>query len=305
MTDATVGIVGLGIMGSAWYHHLLAAGFEVIGYDILEEKLAALEEAGGARASSPADLARRVPVLITSLDRAQALEDVVSGEEGIVAAGDVHHLVVVETSTMPLRVKEAAHRSLEAVGATMLDCTISGTGHQARDRDIALYASGDSGAIDRCRPIFDAVSRATYDVGGFGNGSKLKFIANHLVAVHNLATAEALLLAERSGLDLEQVLEVIADGAGTSRMWEIRGPVMVAGSYDQPAARLKMFMKDVGIIGEHASDVASPVPLFSAALPFYSAAMAQGRAEQDAAALIAVLKQLAGMPERDDEETTS
>lgn len=302
MADATVGIVGLGIMGSAWYHHLLAAGFEVIGYDILEDKLRALEEAGGKRGSSPADVASRVPVLVTSLDRAEALEAVVSGPDGITQASDTpDDLVVVETSTLPLAAKEAAYRSLDALGITMLDCTISGTGHQARTRDIALYASGDTDAIARCRPVFEAVARATNDVGEFGNGSKLKFIANHLVAVHNLATAEALLLAERSGLDLQQVLEVIANGAGTSRMWEIRGPVMVGRTYDEPAARLKMFMKDMGIIGQHATDVASPVPLFSAALPFYSAAMAQGREDQDAAALIAVLRRLAGMSETEEE----
>lgn len=305
MTASTVGIVGLGIMGSTWARHLLAAGFDVVGYDIVPERVADLARGGGSGAGSPAEVAGRAPVVVTSLDRPQALADVVSGPDGIVRAeGLVDGLVVAETSTFPLEAKHAARERLAEASITMLDCTISGTGHQARERDIAVYASGDPEAIARCRPVFDAVARVTHEVGAFGNGSRMKFVANHLVAVHNLATAEALLLAARSGLDLEQVLTVIADGAGNSRMWEVRGPIMVERRYDEPGARLSMFMKDVDIIGSHAAEVSAPLPLFSAALPLYAAAIAQGRAEQDAAALIAVLETLAGMDDHDGDHGT-
>lgn len=294
-SGSTIGMIGLGIMGSAWYGHLLDAGFDVVGHDVVDRKVAELEQAGGTRASSAAEVAQATDIVVTSLDKPGALADVVGGPDGL-ASGAGPDLVVVETSTFPLGIKEDAREQLARVGATLLDCTISGTGHQARERDIAIYASGDENDVERCRPLFDAVARSTYYVGAFGNGSKMKFVANLLVAVHNLSTAEALLLAQRSGLDLEQVLQVIGDGAGSSRMWEIRGPVMVETGYEEPAARLRMFMKDIDIIGSHAADVDAPVPLFSAALPFYSAAMAQGRGDQDAAALIAVLRTLTGEP---------
>lgn len=292
-TGTTIGMIGLGIMGSAWYRHLLDAGFEVVGHDVIDRKVAELEAAGGIGVGSAAEVAEGADIVVTSLDKPDALADVVGGPQGVVSGAEAG-LVVVETSTFPLGVKEDARERLADAGATLLDCTISGTGHQARERDIAIYASGDADAVDRCRPLFDAVARSTYYVGTFGNGSRMKYIANLLVAVHNLSTAEALLLAQRSGLDLRQVLEVIGDGAGSSRMWEIRGPVMVEEGYEEPAARLRMFMKDIDIIGSHAADVNAPVPLFSAALPFYSAAMAQGRGDQDAAALIAVLRSLTG-----------
>lgn len=292
-TGKTIGVIGLGIMGSAWYRHLLNAGFVVVGHDLESEKVADLENAGGTGAASAEEVARSAKIVVTSLDRPDALAEVVGGSRGIAAGADAG-LVVVETSTFPLRVKEDARSELADAGATLLDCPISGTGHQALERDIAIYASGDEDAVERCRPLFDAVARATYYVGDFGNGSRMKFIANLLVAVHNLATAEALVLAQRSGLDLQQVLEVIGAGAGSSRMWEIRGPVMVDERYEEPAARLRMFMKDIDIISDHATEVNAPVPLFSAALSFYSAAMAQGRGDQDAAALIAVLRTLTG-----------
>ncbi len=296
-TATTIGMIGLGIMGSAWYGHLLDAGFGVVGHDLDGRKVADLEDAGGTGAASAKEVVQSADIVVTSLDEPDALAKVVKGPEpeGLASQAGIG-LVVVETSTFPLRVKEDARAKLAEVGATLLDCTISGTGHQALERDIAIYASGEPNAVERCRPLFDAVARATYYVGAFGNGSKMKFVANLLVAIHNLATAEALLLAERSGLDLHQVLEVIGDGAGSSRMWEIRGPVMVDEGYAEPAARLRMFMKDIEVIGDHAADVNVPVPLFSAALPFYSAAMAQGRSDQDAAALIAVLRTLTGEP---------
>lgn len=291
MTGQTVGIVGLGIMGSAWYTNLLTAGFEVVGYDIVADRRAELAAAGGRAVGSPAAVAGEASIVVTSLDRPDALADVVAGDGGLIRTTG-RDLVVAETSTLPLTAKESARAQLAEANIRMLDCTVSGTGHQARERDIVLYASGDPDVLARCQEVFDAVARTTYDVGEFGNGSRMKFVANHLVAVHNLATAEALLLARRSGLDPTRVLEVIGDGAGSSRMWQIRGPVMVARTYDEPAARLEMFMKDIAIIGRHATTVGAPTPLFSAALPFYTAAIAQGRAQQDTAALIAVLEAL-------------
>lgn len=294
MTDLSVGVVGLGIMGSAMAGHLLAAGFPVTGFDVVDDKVADLVRDGGAAAGSPAEVAAAADVVITSLATIAAVRSVVEGDDGL-AAGARDGLVVVDTNTMPLAVKEQAREHLEAAGVAMLDCTLSGTGAQAARRDLVVFASGDREPFERALPALEAVSRSVEYLGEFGTGSKMKFIANLLVAIHNVATAEAFLLARQAGLDAQQVYDVIRTGAGTSRMFEVRGPMMVADNYDEASARMSMFIKDVDIIDEFARSVGAPLPLFSTTIPLYTAGVAQGRADQDPAAVLAVLEALAGL----------
>lgn len=289
-TAAAVGLVGLGRMGGALAGSLRSAGYEVIGYDVDDRRVAAFLRLGAQAAASPADVAGRCERLLTCLPTSAAL-DAVAGD---IAAADAGNLVVAETSTLPLDVKERARSVLADAGAVMLDCTLSGTAAQARDRDLSVYASGDADAFERVRDVFDEVARSTHFVGPFGTGSKMKFIANLLVAIHNLSTAEALVLAMKAGLDPGTVVRVVSDGAGTSRMLEVRGPAMVDQRYDDAAATLRMFAKDLDIIGDFAAEVGAPTPLLAAVLPYYTAGIAQGRSEQDAAALCAVLEAMAG-----------
>ena len=286
MTQA-VGFIGLGVMGSALSAHLIAAGWQVAGYDIDPAALAAHQERGGTGAASSAEVAGHAEIVITSLPTAQALRDVT--RELAAHPGQV----VIETSTLPVPVKEEARDFLAERGAVLLDCPLSGTGGQARNKDVVAYLSGPAGAKARAEPVLRAMTRGIHDVGEFGNGSAVKFIANLLVAVHNTAAAEALVLAERAGLDLTTVLAAVSDGAGTSRMFEIRGPAMAAADYSGPGVRTSVFGKDLDIIAGFARDVGSPTPLFALASAFYTAALAQGRADEDAACVHAVLRGMA------------
>ena len=285
-----VGFIGLGVMGSALSTHLLAAGWQVAGYDIEQGALAAHQERGGTAVASCAEVARHAEVIVTSLPAAQALRDVVQELGGSPRPGTV----VIETSTLPVPVKEQARDSLAERAAVLLDCPLSGTGGQARSKDVVAYLSGPDDAKARALPVLRAMTRGVHDVGAFGNGSAVKFIANLLVAVHNTAAAEALVLAERAGLDLATVLEAVADGAGTSRMFEVRGPAMAAADYSGPGVRTSVFGKDLEIIAGFARDVGSPTPLFALASALYTAALAQGRADEDAACVHAVLRAMAG-----------
>jgi putative dehydrogenase len=292
--NVRVGLVGLGIMGSAMATHLLAAGFEVTGFDIVTEKVDDFVAKGGHAATSPGDVAGGADVVITSLATVAALRAVVGGDDGVVT-GAHEGLVVVESSTMPLAVKNEARERLEATGVAALDCTLSGTGAQAARRDLVVYASGDRGPFERALPALQSVSRSVRYVGGFGAGSKMKFVANLLVAIHNVAAAEAFILGRKAGLDAQLLYDVISDGAGTSRMFEVRGPMMVAQDYDEPSARMELFVKDVDVIDDFARSIGAPVPIFSATLAVYAAALAQGRADQDPAAVHDVLATLAGL----------
>lgn len=287
---AGVGFIGLGVMGGAMSGHLIQAGLPVLGYDVDEARLRSHRERGGAVAASAAEVAARTRVVVTSLPSVAAFEDV---RREIVAA-EAPGLIVVETSTLPLDVKLDAARTLREREVTLLDCPLSGTGEQARTKDLIVFVSGDDAdAKERVAPVLAGFARAQHDVGPFGNGTKMKIVANLLVAVHNVAAAEALLLARRAGLDPELTLRAVGDGAGASRMFQVRGPLMVAGDYDEATMRVEVFRKDLDIIASFARIVRSPTPLLAASGVFYEAAMAQGRASQDTACVLAVLERLA------------
>ena len=117
-------------------------------------------------------------------------------------------------------------------------------------RDLVVYASGDTAAIASLTDVFEGFSRAHYDLGAFGNGSRMKFVANLLVAIHNVATGEAFALGIKAGLDPETIYEVISNSAATSRIFEIRGPQMVAGDYSKASASIDMQLKDMKVIGD-------------------------------------------------------
>lgn len=288
---STVGLLGLGIMGSAMAPNLLAAGFKVVGFDIAAERLDAFERTGGTPATAPREVAMAADILISVLPSVQALEQVLCGPDGLLAAGR-RNRILVEASTLPLQDKERL-RAAAAPAFTLLDCPLSGTGAQAAVKDLLVYASGDSAAIERCVPVFRGFARAWHDLGPFGNGSKMKFVANLLVSIHNVAAAEAFVLGMKAGLRPEDIYRVVGDGAGGSRMFTVRGPLMIEDVYEPATMKVEIWQKDMKIISEFAAALDCPTPLLNACAPVYTAAMAQGRGGQDTAAVCAVLAEMA------------
>lgn len=158
-----------------------------------------------------------------------------------------------------------------------------------------VFGSGHKEAFHQALPALEGMSRRQLYLGEFGAGTTMKLIANHLVAIHNTAAAEALVLAQKSGLDLQQVYDVLTDSAGTSRMFQVRGPLMVQGKYDEPTARISMFMKDLDLIGEFGRGLRCPTPLFDATSQLYVAATNAGYADLDSAAVKKVLEAMGGV----------
>jgi 3-hydroxyisobutyrate dehydrogenase-like beta-hydroxyacid dehydrogenase len=158
--------------------------------------------------------------------------------------------------------------------------------------------SGDRAAYRRIVPVLEGFTSANYYVGAFGSGSKMKFVANLLVAIHNVAAAEAMVLGMKAGLDPAMVLKVIAGGAGGSRMFQVRGPMMVKGDYSEATMKNEVWQKDMTAIGDFARSLDCPTPLFAASAPIYSAAMAMGLGKEDTGAVCAVLEEMAGNPRR-------
>ncbi|HTW16660.1 MAG TPA: NAD(P)-dependent oxidoreductase [Nocardioides sp.] len=276
-----VGFVGLGAMGSQLSRHALEAGLEVWVHDLDPARVAALSDQGAHAAAELADLARRCRWIVTSLPTASALHgvvDQVAGAPGPERGG------LIETSTLSVEDKERAAATLGAAGLGMVDAPLSGTSQQAATRDLIAYVSGSPEDCAAALPVIRTFTRAQYQLGRLGNGTRMKLVANHLVAIHNVAAAEALLLAARAGLDLPAVIEAVSDGAGGSRMLQVRGPLMASGEY-AATMRVDNFVKDIDIIEQHAGSLGSPVPLLAECARLYRTMLESGRGDLDTAAV--------------------
>jgi 3-hydroxyisobutyrate dehydrogenase-like beta-hydroxyacid dehydrogenase len=273
-------------MGSAMAANLLRGGYRVVGYDVLEKRRRDLRRAGGEAVDSCREVGSKAGVIICSLPSSVAL--LRTADE---LADTARPHIVIETSTLPIAVKESARRRLASEGTVLLDCPLSGTGSQARTKDLVVYASGDRRSYQKITTVLNAIARAYYHVGPFGAGMKTKMVANLLVAIHNVAAAEALALARKAGLDPKTTLRVIADGAGSSRMLQVRGPMMVKGDYSKALMKLSVWQKDMDIIGTFARERGAETPLFNATKVLYAAAERRD-ASEDTGAVYRVLESL-------------
>jgi L-threonate 2-dehydrogenase len=289
--DRTVGVIGLGIMGGAIARNLRERGWRVVGIDVDPERRAALAADGIEIVPDTGSLARQVPIILTSLPNPRALQSV-SVE---LAAAAVPRRIVVELSTFTVDDKLAFAVAMEAAGHVPLDCPLSGTGAQAAVRDLVVYASGDRTAADSCATLFADFAKKTAFLGAFGNGSRMKFVANLLVAIHNVASAEAMVLAIKSGLDPHDVVEVIAPGAGGSRIFDLRAPMMARDDYQPATMRVSTWDKDMRVIGDFARSLGVQTPCFDAAKPVYDEALRMGLGELDTAAVCKVISAQSGL----------
>ena len=293
-SEQSVGVIGLGIMGSSYVRNLLKNKFRVVGFDVDAEKVQTLVAEGMHAGRSVEDVAGQVQEIITSLPSPQALHQVVSE---LVALGPrLAALVVADTGTLAMSDKQQARDALQAAGGMLLDCPVSGTGAQAAKGDLIVYASGDAAGIERMMPAFSAIGRLTHGLGDFGNGSKMKYVANLLVAIHNVSAAEAFAFPQKAGIAPETAYKAVFGGAGSSRIFEVRGPMMVAGDYlTGLSATHRLMHKDISIIGDYIDALGADTPLFQIAAQVHDQAIAQGFELQDTASVCAVMEKRNGI----------
>ncbi|NKB44677.1 MAG: NAD-binding protein [Alphaproteobacteria bacterium] len=288
--EQSVAVLGLGIMGSALARNLIEREFDVRGFDP--------DSAAAERAAN-----NGVTIAATAFEAAQGTRHILSSlpsESALVLTADsltsgrrdpATKAVLIELSTLSVESKLESYQHLSKNGIEMLDCPISGTGAQAQSKDIVLYASGNEDAFTSCQPIFDAIARESFFLGGFGNGMRMKLIANLMVAIHNVASAEALALAKKAGLDPQQVFDVISSGAGSSKIFELRGPMMVDETYQPATMKLDVWQKDMALIQDFATKLGAITPLFEATQPLYESAIKLDLGEHDTAAVHKILAQ--------------
>ncbi|MBI4014150.1 MAG: NAD(P)-dependent oxidoreductase [Candidatus Rokubacteria bacterium] len=284
----TVGVVGLGLLGHAVAFRLLAAGHGVIGYDVLPEKVHALAALGGKPAPSAEAVARAAEVVCTLLPSLATVEAAVLGPEGVVAGARAGQ-TLVQMSTISPALTERLAREAGARGLAFLDCPVSGTSAMVARGEGILLVGGERAVFERWRPLLETIlPRAVY-IGRAGQATVVKLAANLLVGLHTAAAAEALSLVRKAGLDPARVLDVLTASAGTSRMLELRGPMMVRHEFP-PQMKLELFLKDLGLIVDVGTDVGAPLPLTTLARRLYAAAAADGHGGEDLAVVTTALE---------------
>ena len=284
----TVGIVGVGLLGDAIASRLRAAGHAVVGYDVVTASMDRLAALGGTPAKSAGDVARASEVVCTILPSLATVEEAILGPHGIVAAGKPGQ-PILQMSTISPSLTERLARETAARGGVFLDCPISGTSGMVAQGSGVIFVGGDAGAYERWKPLLESILPRAVHVGRAGQAMVLKLVANLLVALNSAAAAEAINLARQSGLDPQIVLDVLGTGAATSRMLEVRGPLMARGEF--PAQmKLDLFMKDLHLIQDAAKTAGAPLPLTDVAERLYAAAQAAGHGGDDLAVVITELE---------------
>ena len=282
-----VGVVGLGLLGHAVAARLRGAGHDVVGHDIVAERVKALVALGGRAGGSVAGVAEAAELVCVLLPSLAAVEEVVLGPAGLVSTAPGGR-TVVQMSTISPALTEKLADACGARGLDFLDCPVSGTSGMVERGDGIILVGGDRALYERWRPVLESVLPRAVFIGRAGQAMALKLVANLLVALNSAAAAEALAMAERAGLDTRLALEVLTSSAATSRMLEVRGPMIVRREFP-PQMKLDLFMKDLHLIQDAAAAFGAPLPLTDVAERLYASAHEAGHAGEDLAVVVTAL----------------
>jgi 3-hydroxyisobutyrate dehydrogenase-like beta-hydroxyacid dehydrogenase len=286
----TIGLVGVGLLGTAVAGRLLKAGHRVVGFDIAPDRGRTLIAMGGEVAASARAVALASEAVCTLLPTLATVESAILGPDGVAAAGKPGQVVIQMSTISPaLSVRLAAESRARSLD--FLDCPVSGTSGVVARGEGMLFVGGERRVFERWRPLLEAMlPRAVY-IGAAGQAMVLKLVANLLVGLHSAAAAEALHLARQAGLDPAVALEVLTGSAAGSRMLDIRGPLMVRGEY--PAQmKLDLFLKDLHLIQDAAAAAGAALPLTDTAERLYAAAAETGHGKEDLAVVLTALAAL-------------
>ncbi|MCC7484040.1 MAG: NAD(P)-dependent oxidoreductase [Burkholderiales bacterium] len=291
-----VGVVGMGLMGSAFTHHLIQGGFKVQGFDIDEARGRQLHERGGTPVESPAAAAKGARWVVTSLPTSDIVREVVLGRGGI-AEGAAPGLIVADASTSRPEDSEKLGAELAKRGIGFLDSAVSGTSAMAWKKDLIVIAGGTAEAFAACAPLFAGFARSAYHMGPAGSGAMTKLVINLILFGNRLALAEGLVFGQKAGLDAENLLKVVQDGACSSKTMIDKGPKMLRGDFT-PEGHVKTSLKDGRLALEQGHRFGVPMPVASLWTQLQQAAYQQGLGDMDSSAFIEVLRVMGGLPKR-------
>lgn len=288
--DSTVGVVGLGLIGSAVTRRLIAAGIPVSGYDIDAAKLASLATLGVRATDSLEELAGAADRFILAVFDTKQVEDVIEGPGGLLeSAGGRPGTIYVSTSTCdPERIRALGER-VRSRGATLLECPLSGTSDQVAKGDGVGLVAGDESRIDDIQDILAAICKRHYRLGALGDGNKAKLAINLILGLNRAALAEGLVFAERLGLDLEAFLQVARGSAAYSQAMDVKGGKMVARDFTAQG-KIAQSHKDFSLILDAAHAAGQELPFAEVYRTLMLGCIEHGEADSDNSAIIEELR---------------
>jgi 3-hydroxyisobutyrate dehydrogenase-like beta-hydroxyacid dehydrogenase len=288
-----VGIIGLGLLGSAVASRLLEGSFEVAGYDTRPEQVKVLQAKGLKAVSNVAEAAADADAVFTILPSLESVETTMIGARGLIETAP-RSCTLIQMSTISPELTRRLGAAAAVKGLGFLDAPMSGTSTMVQRGDCAIFVAGDRAQADACRPIFDAIAKKTVFVGEIGMASLAKLATNLLVGLNTAALAEAFALAAKGGLAPTALLEILKGSAADSKMLEVRGPLMASHRFD-PQMKIDLFLKDFKLMLEEGRRLGVPLPLTSVTQQLVTATAVAGRGEEDLAAIVTTLEQLAGL----------
>jgi 3-hydroxyisobutyrate dehydrogenase-like beta-hydroxyacid dehydrogenase len=285
----TVGIVGVGKIGLPIAQNLIKSGYRVLGYR--RSAMDEFEKAGGIPARSPAAVGAEADIVFSCLPSSAALEEVVQGANGLVHAARPGQ-VVVELGSHPVPDKARQIAPLAAKGAVFIDGEVSGTPGMVAQRKGVIYLAGDAEACKKAERVVSGFADSCLYFGAFGAASRVKLVNNLLVAIHIAATAEAMALGLKAGVDVELMIKAIATGSGGSTQFGIRAPWMAARRFSPAQGTVPGLQHYFDMIGAFADEVSVATPLLDRAAELYQRFIDMGFAELDGAAMVDVIGSL-------------
>ena len=286
----TIGLIGIGLVGTALAENLLAAGYQVIGFARSEASREKLVRLGGRAAAAPAAVAAEASRVILSLPDSDVVDQIVSAPGGLLAAGSGLRLVLDTTTGEPERTEALAARCA-ARGVLFADAPISGSSEQIRRRQGVVLVGGERAAYDACLDLIRAVADRHYYLGGPGSGSRAKLASNLILGLNRLALAEGLVFAERLGLDLPAFLEMLKTTPAYSCAMDVKGEKMLRGDF-APQSKVAQHHKDLRIILECAAKAGQELPLAALHKEILEQAMAAGEGDLDTSVVLQGLRRM-------------
>lgn len=290
-----VAIIGLGLMGSAFAKRIAEGGHDVTGFDIDPAREEASPDQPFRRAGSIEAAVGGAEVVILSLPNSQIGLDVAVAPGGLAELLPAGAIVVDTTTARPADTLVIG-AALEQRGIGFVDATVSGNPPQALKGDLVVMAGGKDEHVTAVAPVLACFGRSIHRVGPTGSGARTKLLVNHLLGIHRVAIAEVLVVAQKAGLALPELLEVLADSAAYSKAIDYWGERMAAGSHYPPTGRLVLTKKDLDLISEQAQEVGASSDLVDAALRVVEEAMDAGLGDADNSVVMEALRRRAGVP---------
>ena len=291
-----VGIVGMGLMGQAFIKNMRETGFEVQGFDVDPTRMDDLREKGGHPVETPEAAAEGVNCVITSLPTSDVVREAALGAGGV-AEGAKEGLYLLDTTTSRPEDSVRLAEDLAGRGIRFLDSAVSGTSTMAVAKDLVVIAGGEAEDFDACCAVFAGFSRAAYHMGPVGSGARTKLVINMILAGNRLALAEGLMLGTKVGLEMDTLLEVLKDGACSSKTMIDKGPKMIHADYSKQG-QVKTSLKYSRLMLELGRLHGSPMLFTNVWSQVLQMAYERGYAEEDTVAFYEVLRELGGLPSR-------